>query len=238
MRGNHSPKLCFGEEHCTRQPSSYLLGFHLLVNILPGYFIHSHGLTTTYTLMISNLYLQGDLLVKPQTAQFRFYITSVTSTRRKVNLSHYLLSSFYTTDPYSSCHNKITLQIKNANSFESSFSQSVDHIVPAVSSSERNQAVTAMCKVSLRLQSQGWREEAYLRQISEISNPSMWQDKTKGQSNYMIFSYIPRSRWTADYRLADILSIVRFQIFLETRRICRQLGRYPFGVATASKSSS
>lgn len=82
-----------------------------------------------------------DLLVMSQTNPCRFYITVVTSVCRKVNPSHYppfLSAMLYIT--LQDVMNRLIVQIKNANIFESSCSQPTDHIIPAVNSSERNWA--------------------------------------------------------------------------------------------------
>lgn len=96
-----------------------------------------------------------------------------------MNLSHYQLPSFCITNRDSRCHNKTYYPAKKiANIFESSFSQSIDHIIPAfipaVSSSERNQAATVMCKVKSKAPVIVVERRDTLRQVSEINIFAMW----------------------------------------------------------------
>ena len=92
-----------------------------------------------------------------------------------MNLSHYQLPSFCITNRDSRCHNKTYYPAKKiANIFESSFSQSIDHIIPAVSSSERNQAATVMCKVKSKAPVIVVERRDMLRQVSEINIFAMW----------------------------------------------------------------
>ena len=72
---------------------------------------------------------------------------------------------------------KLIAQIKNANIFESSFSQSIDNITPAVSSSERNWAAVTMGMFSVRVQYEGWKEEA----LFEISLGRKYHCNVAGQ---------------------------------------------------------
>ena len=89
-----------------------------------------------------------------------------------MNLSHYPLPSFCITNLYSRYHNETYYPAKKkANIFESSFSQSIDHIIPAfipaVNSSERNEAATVMCKVKSKAPVTVMERRGTLRQVSE-----------------------------------------------------------------------